>query len=213
MVIDETPLDDSRRREPWFDLHPVLALSVAVVLFVVILVFSVTVDRTADSLSVLYVLPVSLVAFAFGVRGGLLAGAVAVGFLVIWSASSDLEFGVLGWVSRVVPLLLLGLLVGSSSDRIREARRAERYALAVALVQRDAAEINDSVVQGLAAAKWLLESGQVDRAMGVLDDTAEQAQSLVSRVLGVGGVLRDDVRNPMLVMRSPGRRPGGAAAD
>jgi hypothetical protein len=32
-------------------------------------------------------------------------------------------------------------------------------------------------------------------------------------VLGAGGVLGDDVRNPMLVMRSSGRRPGGAAAD
>jgi len=212
MVIDDTLLDDTRRREPWFDLHHVLAVSVAVVLFIAILVLSLTIDRTADPLSVLYVLPVSLVAFAFGVRGGLAAGAVAVGFLLIWATSADHALGVLGWVSRVGSLLLLGLLVGATSDRIREARRAERYALAVALVQRDAAEINDSVVQGLAAAKWLLESGQVDRAMGVIDETAEQAQSLVSRVLGAGGVLGDDVRNPMLVMRSSGRRPGGAAA-
>ncbi len=213
MVLEDSPLDDTRRREPWFELHPVLATSVSVALFVTVFVLSITLDGSADSLSVLYVLPVSLVAFAFGVRAGLAAGGVAVVCLLIWAATSDQPFDALGWVTHIVPLLLLGLLVGASSDRIRAARRAERYALAVALLQREAAEINDSVVQGLAAAKWLLESGQVDRAVSVLDDTAEQAQGLVSRVLGAGGLLADDVRNPMLVMRSPGRRPGGAAAD
>ena len=201
MVTTAVPLVDTRRREPWFDLHPRLALGVAVALFIAIFAVGLAIDGTADSLSVLYVLPVSLVAFAFGVRAGLAAGAVAVGLLVIWLLASAESFGALGWVSRVVPLLLLGLLVGASSDRIREARRAERYAIAVALVQRDAAEINDSVVQGLAVAKWLLESEQVDRALEVLDETAEKAQTLVSRVLGAGGVLPEDLRNPMMVMQ------------
>jgi|GEM_PF-1260979 len=210
MVVAAAPMLDTRRREPWFDLHPRLALAVSAVLFVAIFALGLSVDGTADSLSVLFVLPVSLAAFAFGVRAGLMAGAVAVGMLAIWFAASDESFGALGWVSRIVPLLLLGLLVGASSDRIREARRAERYAIAVALVQRDAAEINDSVVQGLAVAKWLLEAEQVDRALEVLDDTAEKAQTLVSRVLGSDGVLPEDLRNPMLVMESS-RRHGERA--
>jgi glucose-6-phosphate-specific signal transduction histidine kinase len=195
-------LVDTRRREPWFDLHPRLALGVAMLLFVAIFGLRLVVDGTADSLSVLYVLPVSLIAFAFGRRAGLIAGAVGVGLLIVWVVESGEALSPLGWLSRVTPMVLLGLLVGASSDRIREARRAERYALAVALVQRDAAEINDSVVQGLAAAKWLLESEQVERAIEVLDDTAEKAQTLVSRVLGADGVLPDDLRNPMMVMQS-----------
>ncbi len=96
---------------------------------------------------------------------------------------------------------MLGSLAGASADRIRQARAAERFANEVALLQREAAEVNDSVVQGIAAARWLLDSGQVERALEVLDETALGAQELVSRVLGADSVLSDDVRLPQQVVR------------
>jgi hypothetical protein len=149
----------------------------------------------------LYVFPVALVALGFGFRAGAAAGLVAVGLLMTWVVIADESLSPLGWLSRVAPLLLLGTLVGASSDRIRDARRAERYATAVALLQRDAAEINDSVVQGLAATKWLLEAGDVDRAIAVLSETTLTAQELVTRVLGSNSVLSVELRRPQLVMR------------
>ena len=109
---------------------------------------------------------------------------------------SGTTLGPLGWASSVSLILLVGALVGASADRIREARRAERYAYEISLMQRDAAEVNDTVVQSIAAAKWMLEAGQIERAGALLDETATTAQGLVSRVLGAASALTDDVRRP-----------------
>jgi hypothetical protein len=178
-----------------------MALSVSMALFAFIFVMRVAVDSTHDSITLLYALPVALLALAFGYRAGVLAGVVAVVLLLGGVVIVGEEFSFVRWLSRVVPLLLLGALVGASSDRISEARRAERYAYRISLMQRDAAEVNDTVVQGLAAAKWLLESGEVGRAIELIDQTAEVAQGLVSRVLGADSPLTDDVRQPLQVIR------------
>ena len=95
----------------------------------------------------------------------------------------------LGWLSGVTPLLLVGALVVIATERIREANRLERHAMEVALLQRDAAEINDSVLQQMAATKWLLESGHVDEAIELLEATMTTGHQLVTRVLGSDSVL------------------------
>jgi hypothetical protein len=205
-------LEESRalahRRDPWFVLHPLRAKVVVAVSFVAVFVLHL-VAGSADA-TILYVLPVALAALGFGLLIGTVAGLVAVGLTILGVVISEESLAVWSWCSHAAPLLLLGLLAGASADRIRAARVAEVYALEVALLQREAAEVNDSVVQGLAAARWLLESGQVERALDVLDETAQSAQALVSRVLGAGGVLRDDVRQPLQVVR---RRPTASAGD
>ncbi|MFZ4718277.1 MAG: hypothetical protein ACOYMR_02565 [Ilumatobacteraceae bacterium] len=196
------PVDaDVTRRDPWFVQHRSRAKAVVALSFVAVFVLHLLTDD-AD-LSVLYVLPVTLAALGFGMVAGIVAGIVAVGLTVLGVALTSESVTVIGWCSHVAPLLLLGFLAGASADRVRQARRAERYAIEVAMLQRDAAEVNDSVVQGITAARWLLESGQVDRALEVLDDTAESAQTLVSRVLGSGSVLPHELRNAHQVQRRP----------
>jgi glucose-6-phosphate-specific signal transduction histidine kinase len=196
------PVDDFGRREPWFARRPRMALSVALLLFTGIFALQFIVHGTADSLSELYVLPVALVAFAFGYSAAMVAGGVAVTLLVTWAIITDTSLSPLGWMSSVGLIVLLGALVGVSADRIREARRAERYAYEISLMQRDAAEVNDTVVQSIAAAKWMLEAGQIERAGALLDETASTAQGLVSRVLGAASALTDDVRRPHRVLYS-----------
>lgn len=139
----------------------------------------------------LYGLPVALVALGFGFRAGSAAGFAAVGLLAVSNVAADVSLTTLGWVSRVTPLLLLGTLIGASSDRIRAADRAERYAAAVALLQREGAEISDRIFQGLAASKWMLEVGEIERGLVTLEDTMVMAQQLVTRALGSKSVLRD----------------------
>jgi glucose-6-phosphate-specific signal transduction histidine kinase len=179
-----------------------MALSVALLLFAGIFALQFLVHGTADSLSELYVLPVALVAFTFGYRAAMVTGVVAVTLLVTWAIITGTSLSPLGWTSSVGLILLLGALVGVSADRIREARLAERYAYEISLMQRDAAEVNDTVVQSIAVAKWMLEAGQIERAGALLDETASTAQGLVSRVLGAASALTDDVRRPHRVLYS-----------
>lgn len=192
---------DVTRRDPWFVQHRSRAKAVVALSFVAVFVLHLVMDD-AD-LTVLYVLPVTLAALGFGMIAGTVAGVVAVGLTVLAVVLTSESMTTVGWCSHIAPLLLLGFLAGASADRIRQARRAERYALEVAMLQRDAAEVNDSVVQGITAARWLLESGQVDRALEVLDDTAASAQELVSRVLGADSVLPHELRNAHQVQRRP----------
>jgi hypothetical protein len=44
-------------------------------------------------------------------------------------------------------------------------------------------EINDSLVQGMAAAKWSLEAGRVDNGLAALEETLDQGQRLVSQLI------------------------------
>jgi len=197
-------------RGPWFWHHPRLALVVAAALFAGVLVLRLSVAGVDDAISVLYVLPVALLALTFGFRIGVAAGVAAVGLLVAWVIHGDETLSALGWISRVTPLLLLGALAGIASDRMREADRTQRYAMAVALLQREAAEINDSIFQGLAATKWMLEAGEVERGLATLEQTMVTAQQLVSRMLGSDSVLPGDLRRSRFEVPAAGQPDGDA---
>jgi hypothetical protein len=169
-------------------------VAVSAGLFAAVFALRLLVAGSEDAITVLYVLPVSLLALAFGLRAGLVAGAAAVGLVALWAAAGDVSLSALGWSSRVVPPLLLGALVGTASDRIQEAERRERDLAAVLALQRESAEINDTVVQGLAAAKWLLELGRVDEGLEVVTKTMVETQALVSELLGSASPLPGDLR-------------------
>ena len=188
---------------PWFWLRPTLAVGVSAVLFAAIIGLRWSVGGVEDSISMLYVLPVALLALGFGCRVGLAAGVFAVGLLALWLVTSDESLSALGWLSRATPFLLLGALTGAAADRIRAAAAAERRSAAAALMQREAAEINDHVLQQMAATKWLLEAGRHDDGIALLESTIETAQQLVSRMLGSGSVLPGDLRRSQPVVPDP----------
>lgn len=184
---------DARAREPgpWFRWHPALAIVVAVALYAVVSGLRFAVHGSADVITLLYVLPIALVAVAFGARAGAVAGGAAVALLVTWVAVDGIELSPLGWLSRATPMLLLGVLVGAAADRLREAALADRLLVVAQTRERDAAEINDAIVQRLAAAKWSLEAGHADRAAELLTESIETAQSLVVDLLR-GRAIRND---------------------
>jgi hypothetical protein len=134
------------------------------------------------------VLPVALAALAFGLWAGLAAGLTGVGVIVVWAASAGTVYGPIGWTARVVPLMLLGGLLGDASDRLLRAEAERRRVEAAALLYREAIEINDSLVQGMAAARWALESGRVEEGLKTLDVTIVQAQDLVSGLIRQAGL-------------------------
>ncbi len=68
--------------------------------------------------------------------------------------------------------------------------------------QRVAAEVNDTIVQGLVAAEMALDLGQVDYARGLIASTSRQARSWIGELAGERGL------EPGTAVRSaPARRP------
>jgi hypothetical protein len=167
----------------WLRARPRLAVAVAVALFAGIFLLRQAIDGPADAVCLLYVLPIALVAFAFGAWAGAAAGAFGFALFLVWAVMEDVSFGPVGWLARAVPMLLLGVLVGGAAEQQRRAAAAERELLLAHVRARQVAELNDSLIQRLAVAKWAAESGMHDRSLDVLIETIEAAQSVVSAQL------------------------------
>lgn len=137
----------------------------------------------SDAVLMLLIFPISLLALAFGARVGSLAGLVAVGLVVAWTWLVGVDLSLVGWASRVGTMLFLGVLIGDAADRLVRAEE-ERQALEISqLRHRQAAEVTDSLIQGMAAAKWSLESGHLDAAARTLEETIASGQHMVSATL------------------------------
>lgn len=169
---------------PWFRRHPQHAAVVTAVLFAAVTTLRLLTTNESDATGLLYALPVALAAMAFGRVVGTTAALCAAGLLWGWVAGHpEVSLSALGWTSRIVPLVLLGVLVGSAADAVEEAT-ATRLALAVAEARRrDAAEVNDQILQRLTVAKWRAEAGAGEDAAELLDEAMVQAQQLVSSLL------------------------------
>lgn len=175
---------------PWFRRRPRLTIGLAGAMFVGVLVLRLSAGTAVDAYSMLYALPIALLATALGVRAGAVAGVVAVSLTVLWAVTQDVSLSPTGWASRIVPMLLLGVLLGDASDRVQRSEEERLQLEAAALLHRQAIEINDSLVQGMAAAKWALEAGNATDAAALLDQTIAQAHALVSELIrqaGMGG--------------------------
>lgn len=169
---------------PWFRTRPGLALASAVALFVAVTVLRIgTGDDAIPGITMLYVLPVSLVALSWGRRAGIGSGLVAVGLGALWDMTGGVDVSPMGWVSRAVPLLLVGFLLGDASDRLRRAEVEHLGFEAQELLRRQAADVNDTLVQGMVAAKWALECGNVDAGVRMLTTTLRTGQELVSDLM------------------------------
>ncbi|MEV0804607.1 hypothetical protein AB0I34_43425 [Kribbella sp. NPDC050281] len=170
-------------REPWFRQRPVVAFGIAGLLYALVLSLRLSAGGPDDPYTLLLVLPVALVAITFGMRAGLAGGLVAVALIVIWVVVDDVSLSAMGWASRILPLLLLGGLIGDASDRLRRADSEKRRLEAAALLYREAIEINDSLVQGMAAAQWALQAGRLDAGLRTLEQTIVLAEELVSGLI------------------------------
>jgi glucose-6-phosphate-specific signal transduction histidine kinase len=171
---------------------------VALALYAAVLGLRFAVHETTDPISLLFCLPIALLAVAFGLRAGLLAGLAGIFLVALWVLVEHLSLSLLGWAARAVPMLLLGVLLGDAVDRLRRSEEMRRDLEAAAQRHRDAVEFNDGVVQRLAAAKWALEAGRDDRGLEIIDEALDVSQRLVS------GLLRDA---DMGLNGKRGRRP------
>jgi len=186
---------------PWYRSHRRAATVTAAVLFAAVTGMHVVVNGTGQAVDILYALPIALLAMSFGLRGGLVGATT--GFLLfavveVFDGVGDID--VTGWITRVAGLFLLGVLLGQATDQIEVGQRramaalVERRALADrARRQAEALEISDSILQHLAAAKWKIESGDSDEAIGILTSTMATGARMVADLLPIRrGELRTD---------------------
>lgn len=168
---------------PWFRNRPTWVVAVAATLFAAVFVLRLTTGGPDDAINMLYALPVALVALAFGRAAGIGAGLLAVLLVAAWVLIDGVELSFIGWASRVVPLLLLGGLLGDASDRLEVADTRRQALEAAAQRHRDATEVNDTLVQGLAAAKWAIEAGRTESGLKTLEETLQVGHELVSKLM------------------------------
>ena len=177
---------------PWFSRRAGLALAGVLAMFASITVARVLLgDDASVGITLFYVVPISLAGLVWGRLAGMIASGVALVLLALWVLLADVELTLLGWSTRVVPILLAGLLLGDASDRLRRAERAHVEHAERELLHRQAVEINDSLLQGVAAAKWALEAERYDVALERLSDTIRSGQKLVA------GLIRDSAMGPL----------------
>jgi hypothetical protein len=162
------------------DGHPLVPVAVAFGLFASIFVLRLAVDTTDGPITVLYVFPIALLGVVFGLRVGALAAMLGVLLVVVWAVLDDFSPSAVGWFGRIVPLVVIGLLVGNAADRLRTASVAEQASFAARLGEIEAAEIHDSIVTELVAAKAHLECGQIEEGLVALEHGLVAAEALAA---------------------------------
>ena len=176
---------------PWYRAHPREAVVLACGLFAVVTFGHFAVDGNGEAVDILYALPVALLAVTFGLRGGLAGAGIGLAlFAVSETMKSTGDIDITGWLTRAAGLLLLGLLLGRATDQIEISRRnseaaweERRRIQETARRQSEALEISDSILQHLAAAKWMVEQGRDEEAIDVLSATLETGQRMVADIL------------------------------
>jgi hypothetical protein len=179
------------KQTPWYRASPARAVTVAGALFLVISVVQWFNDGSGQAIAVLYVLPIALLAVTLGERGGL-AGATFgfVLFAVFEVVHSTGDIDVTGWVARATGMFVLGWLLGRATDQTMASERAtlaeheQRCRLEEANHRYcEALEIQDSIIQQIVAAKWMVEQDHTEAATEILTETIARAQRMVAGLL------------------------------
>jgi hypothetical protein len=149
-----------------------VTLAVVAALFATIFIVRFAYGDAKDALTVLYVVPISVVAVRFGMKAGLAAAGLAMLLLAIWVIAEDPDIGAVGLVSRAVGFVVAAGLVGFLEERMRSAQ-ARAHALAV----------HDDVLQDLMVARYALDEGDHDAVRAAIDQASEGARALVEAEL------------------------------
>jgi hypothetical protein len=181
-VAGHPEVDGAKAMDPWFHRRPALTIVVASALCAAVLGLRWLID-TPEPITLLFCFPIALLAIAFGLRAGLLAGLGGICLVAVCASVSGGELSFWGWATRAAPMLLLGGLLGHAADQLRRSKADRTRLMAAAQRHRDAVDFNDRVVQELAVAKWALEAGHLERGLDIVTNTLDAAQDMVSQML------------------------------
>lgn len=178
----ERAIGVSRRYAPR---TPSLALGVIVALMAAVTVLRWVFDGAGQAAALLYVVPIALSALRFGRRGGAAAAGFGIAaFVTLELVHSQGDVDVTGWVAPLLAMALMGGLVGHLSETAARHEAAHRlqaqHVDQLRSAQHAASEVNDSIVQRLVAARWMLEAGKSEEALETLNATVADGIAHVS---------------------------------
>jgi signal transduction histidine kinase len=107
----------------------IVVLGVAAGLFATIFLLRQTSDDVADTIALLYVIPISLVALELGMMAGVASAAFALGLLGVGALTTHADLEVVGVLTRGVAYLAVGGAAGRFSDRMRNIQRRQSLLL------------------------------------------------------------------------------------
>src|SRR3712207_245207 len=98
---------------------PPFVLAASAVLFAVVFALRLTIPGNEEAISLLYSLPVALLAARLGTRAGLAGGVLAIGLYALYVQLEDVDADLLSYVTRGTTFLLLGGLLGRYAERLQ----------------------------------------------------------------------------------------------
>lgn len=104
-------------------------LAVAIALFATIFTIRQLVSGEVESVGLLYVAPIALVALELGLVAGCCAALLALGLVAVWSLTSGIDVPLLGFITRAIAYLAVGIVAGSFGERTREVHRRQQLLL------------------------------------------------------------------------------------
>ncbi|MHB1808217.1 MAG: sensor histidine kinase [Solirubrobacteraceae bacterium] len=173
-----------------------MSLAIAACLTIVVFVLREISTSQKDALSVLYVIPVAIVALELGLRAGFATAVGASAAVAIWLATRDLPFELTPLAVRAAILFGVGLIAGWFSDQMRASGRAaatENERLAV--LERDQAALQGEVErmrrrlgEQLQNATRVIERQERERR-GIAHQLHEEAAQAMAAALVTVGLL------------------------
>jgi signal transduction histidine kinase len=187
----------------------------AILVFLGTIALRTTTESNADAVLALNTIAVVLIAFEFGWRGGLVAAAIALAWVIVWT---EITLSALGYFSRGVTYVAAGLIVGTFADRLRGAQAAvvssERRVAQLALEQREhfeaaaierqrlARELHDVIAHSVS-----VMTVQSTAARRVIEDDPERAATALEAIERTGRDAMAEMRRMVAVLRP---EPGSA---
>ena len=108
----------------WIERRSII-LSAAAVCFAVIFALRTAVSGDVETVGLLYVVPISLIALELGALAGSLAAALALALVGVWSIGTDVDLSLLGFITRAVAYALVATLAGRFGERMRAVQRRQ----------------------------------------------------------------------------------------
>ena len=161
--------DGSSRLRP-----PVLLAALA--LFAAVTLVRFVVEGADEGVTLLYVIPVALLAVELGLAAGLAAAVVASIAFVIWDVAEDAGVGAVGYATRMIGFFAVGALVGALVERLR---RAERRVASLAAAEA----LSSTVLQELTVARLALDRGDAAAGGAAVERALDSARRLLEERL------------------------------